>query len=94
MNEHIQINVSIPRGIDTVNVFGPSDNYIKAIKEQIDNTLRIHLGNSDGQNVISVFGKKESGQAAEEVFEKLMEIACSNAAVSTDEVRLISIIHL
>lgn len=88
MNEHIQINVSIPRGIDTVNVFGPSDNYIKAIKEQIDNTLRINLGNSDGQNVISVFGKKESVKAAEEVFEKLIEIACSKDEVSTDEVRM------
>lgn len=90
MNEHIQINVSIPRGIDTVNVFGPSDNYIKAIKEQIDNTLRINLGNSDGQNVISVFGKKESVKAAEEVFEKLIEIACSKDEVSTDEVRLLA----
>lgn len=88
MNEHIQINVSIPRGIDTVNVFGPSDNYIKAIKEQIDNTLRINLGNSDGQNVISVFGKKESVKAAEEVFEKLIEIACSKDEVSTDEVMM------
>lgn len=88
MNEHIQINVSIPRGIDTVNVFGPSDNYIKAIKEQIDNTLRINLGNSDGQNVISVFGKKESVKAAEEVLEKLIEIACSKDEVSTDEVRM------
>ena len=88
MNEHIQINVSIPRGIDTVNVFGPSDNYIKAIKEQIDNTLRINLGNSDRQNVISVFGKKESVKAAEEVLEKLIEIACSKDEVSTDEVRM------
>ena len=90
MNNSIQVNVSIPRGIDAVNVLGPSDKYVKAIKEQIDDALRINLGRSKEENTISIFGKEKSVHQAQEVFEKLIEIACSKDEISTDEVRLLA----
>lgn len=90
MNNSIQVNVSIPRGIDAVNVLGPSDRYVKAIKEQIDDTLRVNLGRSKEENNIVIFGKEKSVRQAQEVFEKLIEIACSKDEISTDEVRLLA----
>ena len=90
MNNSIQVNVSIPRGIDAVNVLGPSDKYVKAIKEQIDDTLRVNLGRSKEENNIAIFGKEKSVHQAQEVFEKLIEIACSKDEISTDEVRLLA----
>lgn len=90
MNNSIQVNVSIPRGIDAVNVLGPSDRYVRAVKEQIDDTLRVNLGRSKEENNIVIFGKEKSVHQAQEVFEKLIEIACSKDDISTDEVQLLA----
>jgi phosphate starvation-inducible PhoH-like protein len=79
--------VSIPRGIDAVNVLGPSDRYVRAVKEQIDDTLRVNLGRSNEENTIVIFGKEKSVYQAQEVFEKLIEI---KDEISTDEVQLLA----